>query len=308
VIARKSRKFLIPHSSFNFIIYLWEFFLSTSSCRPIFLSLLIPVLFAFDAFAQDETKLEAASGTSEESQEAEAQPKEKKHDKKAKKKKTQSEIVENNLDGEDAKEDAKEDALKLKNGYGLFLGKFQLGGGGGVEFSRPINPKLRLVLQVSSATDNNVASGDVLLLETSKINQQQVAIKGKMLFTETFFATAGLSYGILGGQYGMSLNNSTSSSKQEILWTVNGRRIDLSIGVGNEWVWPSGFFIGAEWLGYSQALSSSVGLSSSKTTEQSEVDTVLQSTGNKKAIKDWAKDYVGKNNVYAVLLSVGKRI
>ena len=278
--------------------------MSTSSCRPIFLSLLIPVLFAFDAFAQDETKLEAASGTSEESQEAEAQSIEKNHDKKAKKKKTQSEIVENNLDGEDAKEDG----LAMKNGYGLLLGKFQLGNGGGVEFSRPINPKLRLVLQVSSATDNSVASGDVLLLETSKINQQQVAIKGKMLFTETFFATAGLSYGILGGQYGMSLNNSTSSSKQEILWTVNGRRIDLSIGVGNEWVWPSGFFIGAEWIGYSQALSSSVGLSSSKTTEQSDVDTLLQSTGNKKAIKDWAKDYVGKNNVYAVLLSIGKRI
>lgn len=298
------RKFLILRYSFHFIIYLWEFFLSTSSCRPIFLSLLIPVLFAFDAFAKDETKLEAVSETSEESQEAEAQPKEKKHDKKAKKKKTQSEIVENNLDGEDAKEDA----LKLKNGYGLFLGKFQLGGGGGVEFSRPVNQKLRLVLQVSSATDNSVASGDVLLLETSKINQQQVAIKGKMLFTETFFATAGLSYGILGGQYGMSLNNSTSSSKQEVLWTVNGSRIDLSIGVGNEWVWPSGFFIGAEWLGYSQALSSSVGLSSSKTTEQSDVDTLLQSTGNKKAIKEWAKDYIGKNNVYAVLLSIGKRI
>ena len=248
------RKFLILRYSFHFIIYLWEFFLSTSSCRPIFLSLLIPVLFAFDAFAQDETKLEAASG------------------------------------------------------YGLLVGRFQLGNGGGVEFSRPVNPKLRLVLQVSSATDNSVASGDVLLLETSKINQQQVAIKGKMLFTETFFATAGLSYGILGGHYGMSLNNSTSSSKQEILWTVNGNRIDLSIGVGNEWVWPSGFFIGAEWLGYSQALSSSVGLSSSKTTEQSDVDTLLQSTGNKKAVKDWAKDYVGKNNVYAVLLSIGKRI
>ena len=252
--SRNGGKSLILRSSFHFIIYLWEFFLSTSSCRPIFLSLLIPVLFAFDAFAQDETKLEAASG------------------------------------------------------YGLLVGRFQLGNGGGVEFSRPINPKLRLVLQVSSATDNSVASGDVLLLETSKINQQQVAIKGKMLFTETFFATAGLSYGILGGQYGMSLNNSTSSSKQEILWTVNGRRIDLSIGVGNEWVWPSGFFIGAEWIGYSQALSSSVGLSSSKTTEQSDVDTLLQSTGNKKAIKDWAKDYVGKNNVYAVLLSIGKRI
>ena len=276
--------------------------MSTSSCRPIFLSLLIPVLFAFDAFAKDETKLEAVSGASEESQEA--QPKEKNHDKKAKKKKTQSEIVENNLDGEDAKEDG----LAMKNGYGLLLGKFQLGNGGGVEFSRPINPKLRLVLQVSSATDKSVASGDVLLLETSKINLTQVAIKGKMLFTETFFATAGLSYGILGGQYGMSLNNSTSSSKQEILWTVNGNRIDLSIGVGNEWVWPSGFFIGAEWLGYSQALSSSVGLSSSKTAEQSDVDTLLQSTGNKKAVKDWAKDYVGKNNVYAVLLSIGKRI
>ena len=302
--SRNGGKSLILRSSFHFIIYLWEFFLSTSSCRPIFLSLLIPVLFAFDAFAQDETKLEAASGASEESQEAEAQPKEKNHDKKAKKKKTQSEIVENNLDGEDAKEDG----LAMKNGYGLLLGKFHLGNGGGVEFSRPINPKLRLVLQVSSATDNSVASGDVLLLETSKINQQQVAIKGKMLFTETFFATAGLSYGILGGQYGMSLNNSTSSSKQEILWTVNGRRIDLSIGVGNEWVWPSGFFIGAEWIGYSQALSSSVGLSSSKTTEQSDVDTLLQSTGNKKAIKEWAKDYVGKNNVYAVLLSIGKRI
>lgn len=296
------RKFLILRSSFHFIIYLWEFFLSTSSCRPIFLSLLIPVLFAFDAFAKDETKLEAVSGASEESQEA--QPKEKNHDKKAKKKKTQSEIVENNLDGEDAKEDG----LAMKNGYGLLLGKFQLGNGGGVEFSRPINPKLRLVLQVSSATDKSVASGDVLLLETSKINLTQVAIKGKMLFTETFFATAGLSYGILGGQYGMSLNNSTSSSKQEILWTVNGNRIDLSIGVGNEWVWPSGFFIGAEWLGYSQALSSSVGLSSSKTAEQSDVDTLLQSTGNKKAVKDWAKDYVGKNNVYAVLLSIGKRI
>lgn len=278
--------------------------MSTSSCRPIFLSLLIPVLFAFDAFAKDETKLEAVSGTSEESQEAEAQPKEKNHDKKAKKKKTQSEIVENNLDGEDAKEDG----LAMKNGYGLLLGKFQLGSGGGVEFSRPINPKLRLVLQVSSATDKSVASGDVLLLETSKINLTQVAIKGKMLFTETFFATAGLSYGILGGQYGMSLNNSTSSSKQEILWTVNGNRIDLSIGVGNEWVWPSGFFIGAEWLGYSQAMSSSMGLASSKTTEQSDVDTLLQSTGNKKAIKEWAKDYVGKNNVYAVLLSIGKRI
>ncbi len=298
------RKFLILRYSFHFIIYLWEFFLSTSSCRPIFLSLLIPALFAFDAFAKDETKLEAVSGASEESQEAEAQPKEKNHDKKAKKKKTQSEIVENNLDGEDAKEDG----LAMKNGYGLLLGKFQLGNGGGVEFSRPINPKLRLVLQVSSATDKSVASGDVLLLETSKINLTQVAIKGKMLFTETFFATAGLSYGILGGQYGMSLNNSTSSSKQEILWTVNGNRIDLSIGVGNEWVWPSGFFIGAEWLGYSQALSSSVGLSSSKTAEQSDVDTLLQSTGNKKAIKDWAKDYVGKNNVYAVLLSIGKRI
>ena len=302
--SRNGGKSLILRSSFHFIIYLWEFFLSTSSCRPIFLSLLIPVLFAFDAFAKDETKLEVVSGASEESQEAEAQPKEKNHDKKAKKKKTQSEIVENNLDGEDAKEDG----LAMKNGYGLLLGKFQLGNGGGVEFSRPINPKLRLVLQVSSATDNSVASGDVLLLETSKINQQQVAIKGKMLFTETFFATAGLSYGILGGQYGMSLNNSTSSSKQEILWTVNGSRIDLSIGVGNEWVWPSGFFIGAEWIGYSQALSSSVGLSSSKTTEQSDVDTLLQSTGNKKAIKDWAKDYVGKNNVYAVLLSIGKRI
>ena len=278
--------------------------MSTSSCRPIFLSLLIPALFAFDAFAKDETKLEAVSETSEESQEGETQPKEKNDDKKAKKKKTQSEIVENNLDGEDAKEDA----LAMKNGYGLLLGKFQLGNGGGVEFSRPINPKLRLVLQVSSATDKSVASGDVLLLETSKINLTQVAIKGKMLFTETFFATAGLSYGILGGQYGMSLNNSTSSSKQEILWTVNGNRIDLSIGVGNEWVWPSGFFIGAEWIGYSQALSSSVGLSSSKTTEQSDVDTLLQSTGNKKAVKDWAKDYVGKNNVYAVLLSIGKRI
>lgn len=278
--------------------------MSTSSCRPIFLSLLIPVLFAFDAFAKDETKLEAVSGTNEESQEAEAQPKEKNHDKKAKKKKTQSEIVENDLDGEDAKEDG----LAMKNGYGLLLGKFQLGSGGGVEFSRPINPKLRLVLQVSSATDKSVASGDVLLLETSKINLTQVAIKGKMLFTETFFATAGLSYGILGGQYGMSLNNSTSSSKQEILWTVNGNRIDLSIGVGNEWVWPSGFFIGAEWLGYSQAMSSSMGLASSKTTEQSDVDTLLQSTGNKKAIKEWAKDYVGKNNVYAVLLSIGKRI
>ena len=191
----------------------------------------------------------------------------------------------------------------FKNGYGLMLGMLQMGKGGGLEFSMPTGPKFRLMLQLSRASENRVADGTGLLLETAETSQTQIALKEKYFFSETFFGTVGFGYSILDGKYGVTYG----AEKQKILWDVSGSRTDLTVGIGNEWVWPSGVFIAAEWIGYSHIAAAKITRSSSDTALQKEIDSGLAST-NQLPVLEQALDYIVRSNMYALLISCGKRI
>ncbi len=191
----------------------------------------------------------------------------------------------------------------FKNGYGGMFGMLQMGNGGGLEFSMPTGPKFRLMLQLSMASDNLVAKGGEAkdLHLTTKFSQTQIALKGKYFFSETFFGTAGFGYSILDGKYGVTQYD------KEILWDGSGSRTDLTVGIGNEWVWPSGVFIAAEWIGYSHVLSAQLTRSSSGTDSQIAVDQTIASN-NLPSVIDTALGAVVESNIYALLISCGKRI
>lgn len=191
----------------------------------------------------------------------------------------------------------------FKNGYGGMLGMLQMGKGGGLEFSMPTGSRFRLILQLSLASEDVVAEGGEAkdLHLTTKFSQTQIALKGKYFFSETFFGTAGFGYSILDGKYGVTTNG------KEILWDGSGSRIDLTVGIGNEWVWPSGVFIAAEWIGYSHVLAAQLTRSSSVTDSQIAVDQAIVSN-NLMSVIDAALGSVEKRNIYALLISCGKRI
>jgi hypothetical protein len=147
------------------------------------------------------------------------------------------------------------------------------------------------------------ASGDADLLETADISLMQVSAHTRFFVGQSFYVLGGLGYNTFSGSYGVTINK----TKKEVLLPMKASSLSLNIGLGNMWRWDNGFTLGFDWIGYSSFTGMKVSLEDPKTDEEKAVFNVFRSIPSGGDPEKKAKDLLMKNNLYALLMTLGYR-
>lgn len=198
---------------------------------------------------------------------------------------------------------AESDQAFKKIGLGLNAGFVYVGGGGGLEGWFSPSRRLDLGLRIIGGSAKIAASGDAVFLETADITMVQLGAHTRFFLGNSFYLLGGLGYNTFAGGYGVTIN----STKKEYLLPMKASALSLNIGIGNMWKWDSGFTLGFDWIGYSSFTGMSVALEDPETDEEKAVfDTFRVIPGGGDPEKK-AKDLLMKNNIYALLMTLGYR-
>ena len=101
--------------------------------------------------------------------------------------------------------------------------------------------------------DLNSASDGSTSLTKALATGQLFEAEARHFFGSTFYATGGL--GLRRIAYDLSVDDAIDSGSVTI--NAKATSLSLSLTVGNVWAWPSGFFLGADWLGVTVPLTNS---------------------------------------------------
>lgn len=186
----------------------------------------------------------------------------------------------------------------LRAGY--FLSEI-FGVGGEAVFN--LSPKVQFgLLTMVGVTDlksgGSFKENNVLTLQTYEASGDLYALQGRYYFTDTFNLVCGVGYRKIKINIVMISNSTETSYNQQI----DVSNITGNVAIGNIWTWPSGFFIGADWIGLVMPLSKSysVKTDSSGSTDTQEIHDAMQDIGIQ-----YGEDLGGKSLYQLVNLSVG---
>lgn len=90
-------------------------------------------------------------------------------------------------------------------------------------------------------------------LDEADLRAQSFGVHARWFPFNSFYVTSGLSHRSVTTE--MQISDATNSSNY-IKTSTDSKSICFDLGVGNQWSFASGFYIGAEWFGVSAALSS----------------------------------------------------
>ncbi len=129
-------------------------------------------------------------------------------------------------------------------------------GGGGGEFFFPQSKDLHygVTLMIGSSDQSGkIGDNDSAKISTYEVSANLILAGLRYFMWDTLYAYGGIGMRSLNTSYEVS----GTSSSDKVSGDVNGSSVIAHLSVGNLWVWDSGLFVGADWVGYSVPLSSS---------------------------------------------------
>jgi len=153
---------------------------------------------------------------------------------------------------------ASADARAKRSFFGALRAGNFMGGiaGAGVDAGYVDGPARQFLLHVmTGATDlkDQVRDDDVVTLERFEAQGLVVKAAARFFLGNSFHVTGGLGLRRVG--FDMELVDRASTGS--VTTHAEAQSIVISLDVGNVWAWDNGFFLGADWIGYSQPVTSS---------------------------------------------------
>ncbi len=188
-----------------------------------------------------------------------------------------------------------------KIGVGLNAGYAYIGGGGGLEAWFSPTKSLDLSMRILGGSAKMAASGEASLLETAEVTMVQVGANARYFLGKSLYLLGGLGYNTFSGSYGVTIN----TTKQEYLLPMKASALSLNVAFGNLWKWDSGFALGFEWVGYSSFMGMDVKLDDPQTAEEQLVFDAFRVAKGGGDPEKKAKELLARNNIYALMMTVG---
>jgi hypothetical protein len=178
------------------------------------------------------------------------------------------------------------------------------GGHGGIAFWRGLSTNSYLGgILLSGKGDITAKSDTALLLEYMSASYLEFDAGLRHFFSKTFYAQSVLAYANYSGKYGIK-GNEAKGITGEVTVPYKASVASLGLGIGNVWVWDSGFNIGCTWVGYNAALwlNASVSDADTSSVTNEQLLASLLGTDTKEKVSSNVKSL---NSVYLLRLQVG---
>lgn len=150
-------------------------------------------------------------------------------------------------------------ARSLKSGGVALRGGYIVGGveGGGVDVFMNRGSKLQFgasYLTGSHDLSNDLSEKNAVVTDRADVKADIYLAQCRYYFGNSFFVTGGLGQRVINVDFALHDSLDTDNRLEESLQISS---TVAQIAIGNNWAWESGFFLGAEWIGYLVPLSSS---------------------------------------------------
>lgn len=191
--------------------------------------------------------------------------------------------------------------IRRNIGFGLNVGFIYIGGGGGAETWYSPTKKLDLGLRLLTGSGKSKASGSSGLLETADLKLFNASTNARFFLTESFFILGGIGYSSYSGKYGFTV----ASTKEEYLIPMTAGAATVSIAIGNMWKTRRGFVVGFDWIGYSYLAGLKAKIADPKTEKERQTIDAIKLVENGGEPKVKAQQLIARQNVYALLMTLG---